>query len=86
MVNRVLADDDGQAVHDRLRLAVQAYLHRDFGYLGCMRGQDALRLAARRPGVMLETEVEWIDTIVARLLSPIDQVPSEGMETRGFAS
>jgi flagellar biosynthesis protein FlhG len=86
MVNRVDADEEGQAVHDRLRLAAQRFLHRDIGYLGCLHEQEALRLAARRPGAMLETEVEGIGTIVARLLSPSDQVPSEGMETRGIAS
>ena len=45
-----------------------------------------MRLAARRPGALLETEVEGIDTIVTRLLAKSDPVPSEGMETRGIAS
>lgn len=86
MVKRVMADEDGKAVHDRLRLAAHRFLARELEYLGCLHAQDALRLAARRPGALLETEVEGIDTIVTRLLAKSDPVPSEGMETRGIAS
>lgn len=67
MVNRVMADEEGQAVYDRLQLAAERFLRRELGYLGCVPEDDALRLGARRPGALLEARSEAIDAIAARL-------------------
>ena len=67
MVNRVVADEEGQAVFDRLHLAAERFLRRELGYLGCVPEDEALRLAARRPGALLATRSDAIETIAARL-------------------
>ena len=67
MVNRVSADEEGQAVFDRLHLAAERFLRRELRYLGCVPEDDALRMGARRPGALLETRSETIDRIAARL-------------------
>ncbi len=67
MVNRVSADDEGQAVFDRLHLAAERFLRRELGYLGCVPEDESLRQGARRPGALLETRIEAIDAIAARL-------------------
>jgi flagellar biosynthesis protein FlhG len=67
MVNRVTADEEGQAVFDRLHLAAGRFLRRELPYLGCIREDDALRLGARRPGALLQTRSDAIDAIAARL-------------------
>jgi flagellar biosynthesis protein FlhG len=68
MVNRVLADEEGQAVFDRLHLAADRFLRRELHYLGCVPEDESLRLGARRPGALLEMRSDAIDAIAARLL------------------
>ena len=67
MVNRTSADEEGQAVFDRLHLAAERFLRRELGYLGCVPEDDALRQGARRPGALLETRIDAIDAIAERL-------------------
>lgn len=73
MVNAVMADEEGQAVFDRLSLAAQRFLHRELGYLGCMAEDESLRRCARRPGALLEERRETIGAIAARLDSATRQ-------------
>ncbi|MBK7367726.1 MAG: AAA family ATPase [Candidatus Eisenbacteria bacterium] len=73
MVNAVTADEEGQAVFDRLSLAAQRFLHRELGYLGCMSEDENLRRCARRPGALLEERRETIGAIAARLDSATRQ-------------
>ena len=68
MVNRVTADEEGQAVFDRLHLAAERFLRRELRYLGCVPEDESLRLGARRPGALMETRCEAIDGIAARLV------------------
>lgn len=77
MVNRVSADEEGQAVFDRLHLAAERFLRRELGYLGCVPEDDMLRQGARRPGALLETRVGAIDSIAQRL----ERREAEGRET-----
>ena len=67
MVNRVSADEEGQAVFDRLHLAAERFLRRELGYLGCIPEDDSLRQGARRPGALLEARNDAIDAIASRL-------------------
>jgi flagellar biosynthesis protein FlhG len=67
MVNRVAADEEGQAVFDRLHLAAERFLRRDVGYLGCIPEDESLRQGARRPGALLETRCDAIDAIAERI-------------------
>ncbi len=88
MVNRVVADEEGQAVFDRLHLAAERFLRRELGYLGCVPEDEALRLAARRPGALLATRCDAIEAIAARLADTGVQRAARhacntGFETRG---
>jgi flagellar biosynthesis protein FlhG len=67
MVNRVGADEEGQAVFDRLHLAAERFLRRELGYLGCVPEDESLWQGARRPGALLETRIGAIDAIAVRL-------------------
>jgi flagellar biosynthesis protein FlhG len=67
MVNRVMADEEGQAVFDRLHLAAGRFLRRELRYLGCVPEDDSLRMGARRPGALLETRCDAMEAIAARL-------------------
>ena len=67
MVNAVGADEEGQAVFDRLSLAAQRFLHRELGYLGCVGEDEGIRRCARHPGALLEERRESIDRIATRL-------------------
>lgn len=89
MVNRVAADEEGQAVFDRLHLAAERFLGREIGYLGCVPEDDALRQGARRPGLLLELRREATDAIALRLAPASgDETAREcaGTETRGQGS
>lgn len=87
MVNRVAADEEGQAVFERLDLAASRFLRRELAYLGSVAESDDLRLAARRPGALLELEHAGIRAI-ARSLGTAGAVPAggDGPETRGHAA
>ncbi|MFI5010669.1 MAG: AAA family ATPase [Solirubrobacterales bacterium] len=76
MVNRVAADEEGQAVFDRLHLAAERFLRRELGYLGCVPEDDSLRQGARRPGALLEARNDAIESIAARL----EQREAQGRE------
>jgi flagellar biosynthesis protein FlhG len=67
MVNRVTADEEGQAVFERLQLAADRFLRRELRYLGCVPEDDALRAGARRPGALLESRSEAVSAIAARM-------------------
>lgn len=86
MVNRVSADEEGQAVFERLDLAAGRFLRRDLSYLGCVHESEAIRLATRHPGALLELEHEGIDSITARLAddTSVDAGPA-GSDARGVA-
>ena len=82
MVNRVTADEEGQAVFDRLHLAAERFLRRELGYLGCVPEDDVLRQGARRPGALLDTRVGAIDAIAQRL----ERREAEGREAAWAAA
>jgi len=67
MVNRGTADEEGQAVFDRLQLAARRFLRRELGFLGCVPEDEKLRLGARRPGALLEVRHAAIDAVAAQL-------------------
>lgn len=67
MVNGVMADEEGQAVFDRLSLAARKFLQRDLGWAGVLAEDERLRRCARSPGALLEERREAIDSIAARL-------------------
>jgi hypothetical protein len=67
MVNRVVADEEGQAVFDRLHLAADRFLRRELKYLGCVPEDADLRLGARRPGALMEARCGAIETIAAEM-------------------
>lgn len=86
MVNRVSADEEGQAVFERLDLAAGRFLRRALSYLGCVHESESIRLATRHPGALLELEHEGIDSITARLAddTSVDAGPA-GSDARGVA-
>lgn len=66
MVNRTCADEEGQAVVDRLRLAARRFLRRDLGFLGSIPEAEAIRLGTRRPGALLDVRSDAIDAVIER--------------------
>ena len=66
MVNTVMADEEGQAVFDRLSLAARKFLQRDLGWAGALAEDEDLRRCARRPGALLDERREAIETIATR--------------------
>ncbi len=90
MVNRASADEEGQAVFDRLQLAAERFLRRQLGYLGCVPEDDGLRAAARTPGALLGARSGAIDAIAAGfvvrdLRAPAAAIPVDA-STRGRSS
>jgi flagellar biosynthesis protein FlhG len=85
MVNRVSADEEGQAVFERLHLAADRFLRRALTYLGCVHEAEALRMGSRRPGALLELAHEGIDAIAAHLAAGADERDT-GSDTRGQAA
>lgn len=86
MVNRVRADEEGQAVFERLNLAADRFLGRSLGYLGCVHESEALRLAARHPGALLELVHEGVEGIASLLAAGASQdAPDIGPDPRGVA-
>jgi len=86
MVNRVVADEEGQAVYDRLHLAAGRFLRRELGYLGCVPEDEALRMGARRPGALLDTRSDAVEAIAARLAladAAVGAVEGATTDTRG---
>jgi hypothetical protein len=77
----VVADEEGQAVFDRLHLAAERFLRRELRYLGCVPEDEALRMGARRPGALLETRCDAIDAIAARLTEAAGTGTTEGAGT-----
>jgi len=90
MVNRGTADEEGQAVFDRLQLAARRFLGRELHYLGCVPEQEELRLGARRPGALLEVRHPAIESIAALLaaLDPAALVRSDdaAIDPRGLGT
>jgi flagellar biosynthesis protein FlhG len=87
MVNRVSADEEGQAVFERLNLAADRFLRRTLAYLGCVREDEAMRMGSRRPGALLEMEHAGIDAIAARLgAGAAADADGSGTDTRGLAA
>lgn len=89
MVNNVGADEEGQAVFDRLSLAAQRFLHRELDYLGCMAEDEDIRRCARRPGALLKERRSAIDIIATRLdsaprLNTAGVNGPAGMQSRGM--
>lgn len=69
LVNRTLHPDEALAAFARLELAAHRFLNRPLELLGNVPEHDALRLAARRPGSVLEKTVGEIDDVAGRLLA-----------------
>jgi flagellar biosynthesis protein FlhG len=87
MVNRVSADEEAQAVFERLQLAADRFLRRALSYLGCVHEAEPLRLGSRRPGALLELRHEGIDAIASRLAAGVVAAErSTGSDTRGQAA
>lgn len=88
MVNRAMADEEGQAVFARLQLAARRFLRRELGYLGAVLEDDALRRCARQPGAVLGVVSEEVEGIAERLgtgerLETPDEGTGDDAGTRG---
>ena len=66
MVNAVMADEEGQAVFDRLSLAARKFLQRELAWVGSLAEDEGLRRCARKPGALLEERRDAIETIAER--------------------
>lgn len=86
MVNQVSADEEGQAVYDRLALAADRFLRRELGWLGPVREEDSIRRATRRPGALLPIAHPDVEAIVERLATGGDVPQIAAFESRGTAS
>ncbi|MFN8588900.1 MAG: AAA family ATPase [Burkholderiaceae bacterium] len=89
MVNGVLADEEGQAVFDRLSLAAQRFLQRELAWAGCLAEDEGLRRCARNPGALLGERREATDAIARRLEETArhdaaTEVGPAGMPSRGL--
>jgi flagellar biosynthesis protein FlhG len=90
IVNRTSTPGEAEAVHERLTLATQTFLHRSLSLLGELPEDDRMREAVRRPGGLLELADGPIFAGVERLagawLEHLARLAADAPSTPGSAT